>query len=305
MSLSNVAASVRQRLLNRAREEGEDVQRLLVRYALERLLYRMSLSDWHDQFVLKGAFTFLLWQGTLHRPTRDLDLMGYGSPEPRAVEDVFRAITGMDEGLEDGLQFDPSSVTAAPIREQAEYDGIRVKLTAYLGSARIPLQIDVGFGDAITPDPEFATFPALLEFPAPRIRMYPRETVIAEKLHGMVRFGIANTRMKDYYDLWFLSEHFPFEGTTLQRAIRATFERRGTALPDRRPVALTDNFARREEKGRQWEAFLARMELESSGLALSDAVHRGQVFLLPVLRALREEKPFRQTWPPSGPWDES
>lgn len=305
MSLSNVAASVRQRLLNRAREEGEDFQRLLVRYALERLLHRITLSDWDDQFVLKGAFAFLLWQGTLHRPTRDLDLMGYGSPEPRAVEDVFRAIAGMDEGPEDGLQFDPSSVTAAPIREQAEYDGIRVKLVAYLGSARIPLQIDVGFGDAITPDPESATFPALLEFPAPRIRMYPRETVIAEKLHGMVRFGIANTRMKDYYDLWFLSEHFPFEGTTLQRAIRTTFQRRGTAPPDRRPVALTDDFARREEKGRQWAAFLDRMELESSGLALSDAVHRGQTFLLPVLRALREEVPFQQKWSPAGPWDEA
>lgn len=233
MSRSNVAASVRQRLLNRAREEGEDFQRLPVRYALERLLHRMSLSDWHDQFVLKGAFTFLLWQGTLHRPTRDLDLMGYGSPEPRAVEDVFRAIAGMDEGSEDGLQFDPSSVTAAPIRDQAEYGRIRVTLIAHLGSARIPLQVDIGFGDAITPDPEPATFPALLEFPAPRIRIYPRETVIAEKLHGMVRFGIANTRMKDYYDLWFLSAHFPFEGATLQRAIRATFQRRGTALPDR------------------------------------------------------------------------
>ena len=304
MSRSNVAASVRQRLLNRAREEGEDFQRLLVRYALERLLHRMGLSDWHDQFVLKGAFTFLLWQGTLHRPTRDLDLMGYGSPEPRAVEDVFRAIAGMDEGPEDGLQFDPSSVTAAPIRDQAEYGGIRLKLIAHLGSARIPLQVDIGFGDAITPDPEPATFPALLEFPAPRIRIYPRETVIAEKLHGMVRFGIANTRMKDYYDLWFLSEHFPFEGATLQRAIRATFQRRGTALPDRQPVALTDEFARGGEKRRQWTAFLDRMELASTGLALPDAVRRVRAFLLPVLRALREEEPFRQKWSPPGPWDE-
>jgi hypothetical protein len=304
MSLSNVAASVRQRLLNRARDEGEDVQRLLVRYALERMPYRITASDRDDRFVLKGAFTFLLWQGALHRLTRDLDLMGYGSPEPRVVEDVFRAIC-MTDAPDDGLHFDPSSVTAAPIRDQAEYDGLRVKLVAHLGSARIPLQVDIGFGDAITPDPEFAEFPALLEFPAPRVRMYPRETVIAEKLHGTVRFGMANTRMKDYYDLWFLSEHFSFEGAALQRAIRATFRRRGTALPDRQPIALTDEFARSGEKRQQWTAFLDRVERARVGPALPEVVHRVQAFLLPVLRALREEEPFRQTWPPSGPWDDA
>ena len=302
MSLSNVAASVRQRLLNRARSEGEDFQRLLVRYALERLLYRITVSDWHNQFVLKGAFTFLLWQGNLHRPTRDLDLMGYGSPQPHAVEDVFRAIVEMKVS-DDGLHFDPSNIKAAPIREQAEYDGIRVKMIAHLGSARIPLQIDVGFGDVITPAPEVAAFPPLLEFTAPTIRMYPRETVVAEKFHGMVRFGMTNTRMKDYYDLWFVSEHFAFEGTTLHRAVRATFERRSTALPTGPPGPLTDDFVQVEGKERQWAAFLDRMDLEEATLSLSDVVQRGRAFLEPVLQAIQVETPLRATWPPGGSWE--
>lgn len=302
MSRSNVAASVRQRLLNRAREEGEDFQRLLVRYALERLLHRVNLSDWHDRFVLKGAFTFLLWEGTLHRPTRDLDLMGYGSPEPRAVEDVFRAIVNIDEEPDDGLRFDPSSVTAAPIREQAEYDGIRVKLMAHLGSARIPLQIDVGFGDAITPDPESATFPALLEFPAPQVRIYPRESVVAEKLHGMVRFGIATSRMKDFYDIRHLAQRFAFEGPALTAAITATFERRETPIPEKAPQALTPTFADDAGKRQQWTAFLRRTGLAEETLDLSAVIDTLRDFLLPPLSACARSQAFDREWQPGGPW---
>ncbi len=281
MSWSNVAASVRQRLLNRAREEGEDFQRLLVRYALERLLHRMTLSDWDDQFVLKGAFTFLLWEGTLHRPTRDLDLMGYGPPEPRAVEDVFRAIVKIDEGPDDGL---------------------RVKLMADLGSARIPLQIDVGFGDAITPDPESATFPALLEFPAPQIRIYPRESVVAEKLHGMVLFGIATSRMKDFYDIRYLAQRFAFEGPALTAAITATFERRETPLPEEVPQALTSTFADDAGKQQQWTAFLRRTGLAEKTLELPAVINTLRGFLLPPLDACARELAFEHAWQPGGPW---
>ncbi len=301
MSKANVAASVRQRLLNRARATGEDYQVLLTRYALERLLYRLDQSEVRNRFILKGAYAFLLWQGESHRQTRDLDLMGYGAPDTERLRGLFQRAC-RTEVVEDGVIFAPESVAAGPIRDQAEYDGIRVMLMARISTARLPLQVDVGFGDVVTPEPLEEPFPPLLEFPAPEVKVYPRETVVAEKLHGMVLLGMANSRLKDYYDLWYLSQRFRFEGATLIAAVSSTFKRRNTPLPEAPPQALTDTFAKDSQKQQQWKAFISRTHLQTKSGDLVQVVSVLGGFLLPLLAASGEGRPFEASWPAGGPW---
>jgi predicted nucleotidyltransferase component of viral defense system len=302
MSRSSVVDSVRDRLLSRKRETGENYEALLVRYALERLLYRLGQSDLRDQFVLKGAYSFLIWQGDLHRPTRDLDLLGYGSPEH--LEEVFQRLCRMDDVPEDGVRFDAESVEVASIRDADAYGGMRVRLDATLGSAALRLQVDVGFGDAVVPPPEDTSFPTLLDFPAPEIRTYARPTVVAEKLHGLVTLGITNTRMKDFYDLWYLSRTFGFEGSVLVDAIRSTFRRRETGPPASRPQALSETFAEDEQKQQQWAAFLDRTRLESTDPGLTTVIDQLGLFLWPPLQASGTDSTYRKHWPPGGPWSE-
>jgi len=259
-------ASIRQRLLDRARARGEDFQLVLDRFAVERLLYRLSISPYRDQFLLKGAMLFALWFNQPHRPTRDADFLGFGTPEPERLAGIMRelcAITG-----DDGLTFDADSIDVAAIREQAEYDGLRITLRATLGSARCHVQWDVGFGDAVTPGPQQADYPVLLdEMPPPRLRTYPRETVFAEKLEAIATLGIANSRMKDYFDLHALVREGAMDHATLVDAIRATFQRRATALPDGVPFGLTVTFSKDTQKQAQWTAFLRRNQLAAGELA--------------------------------------
>lgn len=259
----NTAASVRRRLLNLSRARGVDYNALLTQYAIERFLYRLSKSKLADKFVLKGAMLFRVWAANLHRPTKDLDLLGYGEATPAAVVVAVRQIiaTGVPD---DGLRFDPATVTAAEIREQQEYGGIRVKLVAMLGNGHIPMQIDVGFGDAITLQPKKTVFPALLEQDAPELRMYPPETVVAEKLEAMVRLGIAKSRMKDYYDLLAIFRMHTPDGALLAQAIAATFRRRRTPLPEVLPTGLSERFALDHVAQRRWSEFLPRLRIEDA-----------------------------------------
>ncbi len=253
----NLAASVRRRLLNRARERSEDFNYLLTRYANERLLFRLAESAYRDQFVLKGAALFELWRDTVHRATRDVDLLGFGEPAVERMQAVFREVCAVDVEP-DGIRFSEASVQAERIREGQGYGGVRVRLAADLAGARITLQVDVGFGDVVTPGVVEAEFPTLLEFPAPRLRTYPRETVVAEKFEAVVRLGLANTRMKDFHDLWVLATTFPFGGDSLAAALAATFHRRGSALALEPPLALRPAFAADAEKQAQWLAFSRR-----------------------------------------------
>ena len=236
--LANVSASVRQRLLNQARAQGKDYQVLLTRYVLERFLYRLSQSPYRNRFVVKGAILFLLWEGEFHRTTRDLDLLAFDSSESARLEAAVREICAIKIDEEDGVVFRPETVRGRAIREDRIHDGVRLTVEAHLGSARLPLQIDIGFGDAIIPTPEIAAFPVLLDLPTPILHVYPKETVVTEKFQAMVELGMINSRMKDFYDLWYLSRHFAFDGATLLQAIKATFERRGTSLQSERPLAL-------------------------------------------------------------------
>jgi predicted nucleotidyltransferase component of viral defense system len=260
----NVGASVRQRLLNLARANRQPMELLLTRYALERLLHRLSLSAHRDRFVLKGALLLTTWFDEPHRATRDLDLLGYGDPSDEALLAVFREV--MSINVDDGVSFDIDLLQVQPIREELEYGGSRLRTTAALAGARIPIVVDIGFGDAIEPGAEDIDLPVLLDMPLPRLRAYPQETVIAEKLHAMVVLGLANSRMKDYYDVWMLQRGFEINEGRLQRAIEATFARRRTSVPATTPEGLSDTFANDPGKQAQWDAFVRNLSVRVPSL---------------------------------------
>jgi predicted nucleotidyltransferase component of viral defense system len=263
--VKNIGASVRARLLKLSKEQGQSFELVLTRFALERLLFRLSQSRFADRFVLKGAMLLMSWLEEPHRGTRDLDLLGFGDPTPYAMLQTFRDILTQD--VEDGVMFNANALRVDRIREEVEYGGLRLRATASISGARINLTIDIGFGDALEPGAEFIDYPVLLGHPAPRLQAYARETVIAEKFQAMVALGRANSRMKDFYDIWILSRSFSFDDNRLARAIAATFARRGTAIPIDRPDALSPAFAADELKQQQWRAFLEDAALNPGTLA--------------------------------------
>lgn len=293
----NLAQSVRQRLLNLARERGEEFQLVLVRYGLERLLFRLTQSPHAGQFVLKGAMLFQLWTGQPHRSTRDLDLLGHGAPSADRLRQLFAEVCSVSVE-DDGLTFRIEGIEAGPIREGDEYQGVRVQIPAYLGSARIALQIDIGFGDAITPAPSTVSYPAILDFPAPQLLAYPRETVVAEKYQALTILGIANSRMKDFYDLWTLARQFSFAGPLLCAAIAATFARRNTPLPAAPPIALTAEFSDDRVKSTQWKAWLKKTQPAGELPSLEEVVALLETFLMPPTLALVGEKKWDRSWHP-------
>jgi hypothetical protein len=296
----NTAASIRARLLALAQSKNEDYQRVLGRYAIERFLYRLGRSPYRDKFALKGATLFTLWTGQTHRPTKDLDLLGQGSSAIGAVEQTIQAIFEIQE--EDGLVFDSTSVEGTKIKEDDEYDGVRIKLLADLAGARIPMQIDIGFGDAVYPEPELASFPVLLPMEAPVIRAYPREASIAEKFQAMILLDIRNSRMKDFYDIWFIANTWTFDMASLRKAILASFERRGSATPTGVPFALTDDFLNDPRKTQQWSAFVNRLNPGEKTPSLKEVGTVLRAFLLPCISGGSPTKPDTLSWTPSQGW---
>jgi Nucleotidyl transferase AbiEii toxin, Type IV TA system len=291
----NLSASILARLLTLAKQRGEDYSLLLNRFGLERLLARVSISRHADRFLLKGALLFSLWYDTPHRPTRDADLLGFGPDDEAHLIATFREIAAMDLG--DAIVFDTESVKAQGIREDNTYGGIRLTLVAHLGSARCALQIDVGFGDAVTPGPQTMAYPNLLDdFPATTLRVYPVYTVIAEKYQAMVRLGQANTRMKDFFDLAVIARHTALDGATLAAAIAATFARRQTLLPTERPAALTRSFSEDAAKLRQWQAFLKKNRL--AAVSLFDTVALLDDLLWPATEVAATNSQATATWHP-------
>ena len=298
---TNIAASVHHRLLNLARERKEEFNLLLIRYGIERFLYRLCQSEYADNFVLKGAILFHLWADVPHRPTRDVDLLERGSPDLVRMESIFRKICRANV-QNDGLSFDEKTIRATRIRGQDEYRGIRVHLEARLGTARVRLQIDVGFGNAITPAPRKRKVPCLLDYAAPRLRVYQWETVVAEKYQALVELGITNSRMKDFFDLRYLAKQFEFAGLKLSKAIKTTFARRNTELPKSLPATLSEQFTQDTIVRSRWAAFLRRSRLQDSDLDLAVVSKEIWAFLQPVTNALITEKPFPKSWKPGGPW---
>ena len=299
---SNVAASVKQRLLNRAREQKEDFTLLLTKYGLERILYRIGRSPYKDSFVLKGALLFELWTEQRYRPTRDADFLSKGDNNPERYQQIFEEICDM-EVENDGVRFDRHTVKVEKIKEDQDYEGLRVTFTGFMEAARLPVQIDIGFGDVVTPGPIETRFPTLLQSPAPQLLSYPRETVIAEKFEAMVKLGIANTRMKDFHDLKTLSELFYFESEQLVSAIQHTFERRKTALPiDEPPTALTEEFFADTTKMDQWNAFIAKNKLYIRPSSLESVTASIREFVMPLMQPSVLKGEERLHWESSKSW---
>lgn len=300
MTGKNLGASIRDRLLNKARAEKQDFNLLLTRYAIERMLYRLSISQQRDQFLLKGALLFDLWFDVPHRPTHDADFLGFGSAELPHVEALFRDVCQIQ--VDDGMVFQPDTVKADEIRKEANYAGVRVTLVGLLNGARCPVQLDIGFGDAVVPGPDEVDYPTILsEMSGPRLRVYPRYTVVAEKLEALVSLGMLNSRMKDYFDLWILAKQADFDGAVLSQAIRATFERRRTDIPRSLPIGLSDEFANDVQKEKQWQAFLRKNALNRTPLrvVLGDLT----VFLMPILNALLAGSDYDRHWYAGPGWD--
>lgn len=293
--MKNLAASVQARLAQRRANTGEDFNVLLVRFALERLLYRLSRSNHRNAFVLKGAMLFAIWAPTLHRVTRDLDLLGFGNPAAERLREVFRDLCRIEVEA-DGVDFDTSTVSSEDIRAQEEYAGVRVRLRAKIGNAVVPLQVDVGFGDALPVPPEEITFPVLLDMPAPKIRAYARETVVAEKLEALAELGMLNSRYKDYFDLHYLAGKFEFDGELLCKAIGGTFHCRGTPFPAGLPAGLTPDFGTDPAKMQGWSAFWRKLGPKTGPPSLESVLQLLRTFLGPPLAAAAGGVFFEQSW---------
>jgi predicted nucleotidyltransferase component of viral defense system len=296
--LKNIAASVRQRLLNRARNDKRPFNELLQYYAMERFLYRLSRSEHGKRFILKGALMLRVWRAPELRPTMDIDMLGKTSNEARDIAARFREMIAVDVEP-DGLVFDAESIQSESITEDADYQGVRVRFRGALDSARIAMQVDIGFGDIVYPEPEVSDLPAMLDFPAPRLLCYSRESAIAEKFESMVKHGRLNSRMKDFYDVWLLSRQFDFDGAKLAEAIRLTFEQRQTAIPAR-AVAFEQDFI--DAKKIQWAAFRRRLQQEHVPESFGEVVSAVADFLVPLTAALAQNIPFNMKWIAPGSW---
>ncbi|MBP7586783.1 MAG: nucleotidyl transferase AbiEii/AbiGii toxin family protein [Thermoanaerobaculia bacterium] len=296
-----LAQSVKARLVRHAHSLGVDPNLVLARFAAERLLYRLSRSAYAERFVLKGALMLVVWLGETIRPTRDADLLGFGAMDARSLGEIFTEICTLPVEP-DGLLFDGASIRVAPIRFEDAYGGQRIELVAHLGSARLRVQVDIGIGDAVVPEPRWIDYPSLLDLPRPWLRGYRPETAIAEKLHAMVELGSKNSRMRDFFDVSALALHERFDGAELARAIAATFERRRTGVPSELPLALTRDFAAVEGKASQWKAFVRRLPTVTVPTDLVTVLQVIARFAGPVLIAVGRKEPFEQVWPAGGPW---
>jgi len=291
---------VRQRLLNQARSQDRPFQELLQYYAMERFLYRLSRSEYAEKFVLKGALLLTAWRAPLSRPTVDIDLMGRTSNELDHIRVIIDQLCNM-EAEPDGVQFDASSISVARIKEDADYEGVRIRFQALLAGAKIPMQIDIGFGDVIVPAPITIEYPTLLDFPSPRLTAYPKEAVIAEKLQAMTDLGLLNSRLKDFFDVWLLSRLYDFQGAVLVEAIEATFRHRATAI-EALPVGLTDEFSGDPARQKQWIAFIRRSRFKAAPVGLKVIVEAVRNFLQLPLAAASSGQPFNAMWKRSTSW---
>ena len=301
---TNIPASVRARLLNRARNKQRPFNELLQYYAMERFLYRLSQSKHADTFVLKGGLMLQMWGGSLTRATKDIDLHRAAPASVDELESVIRDCIGV-EVEDDGLLFDAETVNGEQIRLDAQYDGARIRFAGHLGNARVSVQVDVGFADIITPSAQPISYPTLLDFSTPELLGYTPETTIAEKLEAMVTLDMANTRMKDFLDIWLLAKGRPFEGSILAQAVDATFSRRKTDLPTETPIALTSAFSGARDKSTQWASYAKKARVRGDVPSLGQATALITDFLMPVVEALGADQTFQAEWPPGGPWEKS
>ena len=297
-----LVVSIHDRLLNKAKAENRSFNELLQYYSMERFLYRVSRSPHRDKFVLKGGLMLKLWEASFARPTLDIDLLGKLENREDLITKTIATVCNQ-AAVPDGMVYDADTMKVERITEDAYFQGLRVRLQGYLGPSRVMLQLDIGYGDPVLPAPEVVIYPTLLDLPAPQLLGYSKESTIAEKLEAMISLGMLNSRMKDYYDLWYLSRHFSFSGEMLAAAIRSTFEHRGTVL-SADPSILSQQFAEESSKVILWRAFRDRTRLEDAPENLADVLEVLRAFLLPILEHIVNGHAFSQLWNSSIGWSE-
>ena len=300
-SIKNIVASVHQRLLNKAKESSRPFNELLQYFAIERFIYRLSKSPYADRFILKGALMFSAWCGPASRPTMDIDLLGKIDNRLEVITAAIKDVCLMDVKA-DGISFNAETVETVRITEDAEYEGVRVRVQGGIGNARVSIQIDIGFGDVIIPNPSKVSYPTILDFPAPELKGYTMESTIAEKFQAMFKLGVLNSRMKDFYDIWVLSRTFDFKGGILAKAVEKTFEKRNT--PVNLDAALFDpSFGKDGDKNVQWQGFIRKTKLINAPESFEDVIAAVvKLFLEPLAASIVERSPFSSNWTAPGPW---
>lgn len=300
--IKNIEASVRARLQNKARESNRPFAELLQYYGMERFLYRFSQSEYADKFILKGALMFTVWQVPERRTTMDIDFLGRYDNQVAKLAEVIEEICNTTVSS-DGLVFDPKTVIGQRIKEDADYEGVRIKFRGFLERARISMQIDVGFGDIIYPRAKAIDYPTILDFPKPHLKGYTTESVVAEKFEAMIKLGLLNSRMKDFFDLWLMTRQFDFDGADLVGAIKKTFGHRKTALPAKAPLFAEEIYDEKSDRQTLWKAFLTKIQTKHLPDKLKNIAVIIENFLTEPLKAIAEEKNFQKRWAAGGPWN--
>lgn len=294
-----IEKSIHHRLLNFRDQVQRPFNEILQHFFIERFLYRLSLSPYQQRFILKGGLMLKVWYGTHARPTKDIDMLAQANNSPANLRKIIQEIISVDVP-NDGIIFDPDTIESAPIQKDSEYQGVRVILKGNFAKIPVHIQLDFGFGDLVTPQPQWLDYPQLLNFGTPRLQGYTQETLIAEKYQAMVDLGQYNTRLKDFFDIWLLAQNHHFVGQTLALALATTFQHRNTTIPETSPVALTPVFYQDQEKLNSWKAFLAKSNL--AYVEFAQVIQLLDQFLLPPSQALVHNQPFNLVWSPLSYW---
>ena len=299
--IKNIEASVRALLQNKARETNRPFAEVLQYYGMERFLYRFSRSEYADKFILKGALMFTVWQVPQRRTTLDIDFSSTYDNQIATIEKVIRDVSKVSV-TPDGLVFDSQTIKGQKIKEDADYEGVRVKFRGFLERARIPMQIDVGFGDIIYPNPKTINYPVILDFPKPHLKGYPAESVVSEKFEAMLKLGLLNSRMKDFYDIWLMMRQFDFNGLKLIEALKRTFRHRKTSLPQHKPLFAEEIYDEKSDRQMLWKAFLRKGDIKHAPEKLSTTAREIENFLIDPLDAVNKSRVMNEEWKALGPW---
>lgn len=299
--IKNLQSSIRARLQNKAKETNRSFSEILQYYGMERFLYRFSRSKYADKFILKGALMFTVWQVSERRTTLDIDFLAYYDNQITSIEKVIKDMCEI-KVEPDGLIFDAGTVKGQTIRENMDYEGVRVKFVGFLERSRIPMQIDMGFGDVIYPKPDVIDYPVILDFPKPHLKGYPMGSVVSEKFESMVKMGLLNSRMKDFYDIWIMMHQFDFNGEYLAKALKKTFKYRKTPLPQEGPMFAEEIYDEKSDRQTLWKAFLKKGDIKHAPEKLSTTAKEIEKFLIKPLDAIKKEHKFNKLWKAPGPW---
>lgn len=299
--IKNIEASIKAQLQNKAKEANRPFSEVLQYYGMERFLYRFSKSKYVDKFVLKGALLFAVWQIPERRTTLDIDFLGRFDNQVAAIETVIKDVCNISVDP-DGLKFNSLTVQGRKIKEDADYEGVRVKFTGFLDRARIPMQIDVGFGDIVHPKIRVINYPVILDFPKPHLSGYPQESVVSEKFEAMIKLGLLNSRMKDFYDIWLMMRQFEFKGTNLVEAIKKTFKHRKTDIPQDKPLFDDEIYDMKSDRQTLWSAFLRKGDIQHAPDTLSVIAEEIETFLIEPIIVINSEVKFNKTWKSPRGW---